>query len=119
MNFKCDNCGEVEYLLFDAYPVGDTLLEGVMFQVKKITETKYQVTPDGSALDYMKSSKLNIKQWCKKIANFMKNNDDTDEVGDCPKCGNLCNFYPQAESVEDEHQIKLVNAMSLLNFKSY
>jgi hypothetical protein len=78
---KCDNCGELEYVLMDGYSFGDRLLERVMFEVRKNNNTDFQVNIDKESEDYFNT--LNKKKWLKEAKDYASKND----IFTCPKCG--------------------------------
>lgn len=81
MNFKCENCGDIDHVLVDGYAYGDRLLEGVMFEVRRNDKGEYNTQVEQSAAEYF--SQLNTKQWLDEINSSM----DTEEFSICPKCG--------------------------------
>ena len=78
-SFSCDNCGPLEYALLDGYPVGDRLLEGVMFQVR-LAESGVQVEVDPSGAKYFQN--LNKKKWLTAVREYAAEAD----ILTCPKC---------------------------------
>ena len=87
MKFKCENCGDVDYVLLDGYRAGDRLLEGVMFEIK-VKHEKYQdiLAVDVQDKEYMKG--LNRKKWeilvLEDALEDIKNNGCCSMI--CPKC---------------------------------
>lgn len=77
---KCDNCGELDYVLMDGYSFGDRLLEGVMFEVRKDNKN-FQVQISQESEDYFNG--LNKKKWLKEATSYASKND----IFTCPKCG--------------------------------
>jgi len=74
---SCDKCGPLDYILFDGYPFGDRMLEGVMFRF--YPDGKVQIDDDDDA--YWQS--LNTKAWLE----VAKECGPQVDVGACPKCG--------------------------------
>lgn len=79
MKFNCDNCGPLEYALFDGYGIGDRLLEGVKFEIRPKGK-KYEARTGENDKEYM--SDLNEAKWLKKIALAVED----DDILECPKC---------------------------------
>lgn len=79
--FNCELCGDIEYALHSGYGVGDLLLEGVMFQIRK-SDKKYYIKIDPSFAEYFK--KFNVKMWLALVLEDAKRQDFLT----CPKCGN-------------------------------
>lgn len=71
MKLVCNSpkCGgkDIPYALVDGYPVGDTLLEGVLFQVS-IENNQLKVEIDLSCADYF--SQFNKSVWYKRIEKY-------------------------------------------------
>ena len=81
LKFYCGTCQkECDYVLLDGYPVGDRLLEGVMFEVRLLAKKKYDVKPTADAEEYLES--LNREKWLKAMRNFVEDYD----FGTCPNC---------------------------------
>lgn len=78
--FKCDKCGDLDYVLMDGYPFGDRLLEGVMFEVRVDAKGKFSVKIDKDSAAYF--SDLNQAKWLKAAKEYAKKND----IWTCPKC---------------------------------
>lgn len=79
---ECDNCGEIDTVLFDGYRFGGRLLESVMFRVFYQEGLPVKVEPvDGWDSWYL--SKLNKDKWQKAAEEYAAGLDD----GECPKCG--------------------------------
>lgn len=74
--FSCDKCGPLDYILFDGYPFGDRMLEGVMFRF--YPDDKVQIDDDNA---YWQS--LNTKAWLEVAKKCGLQVD----IGSCPKCG--------------------------------
>jgi len=89
MKFKCDNCGDVEYVLIDGHHVGDRFLEGVMFEIK-IDHEKFRdmIITEVQDKEYMKS--LNRKKWEKSMLEYaiedIRDNGCCTMI--CPSCNN-------------------------------
>jgi hypothetical protein len=80
LKFKCDKHGELEYVLIDGYSFGDTLLEGVMFEIR-IFKGKMKAKVESGAEEYMEN--LNERKWIKAAeASAIE-----EEEFLCPKCG--------------------------------
>ena len=82
MNFDCEKCGKIKEAIFDGYPFGDRLLEGVKFIASKNDKGKCTVRPLGSD-DEAYLANLNKKQWLAAAARFAEEND----IFECPTCG--------------------------------
>lgn len=79
--FKCDTCGPVDHVLLDGYPVGDRLLEGVLFEIRFTKNGKsYTASTTKDDAEYM--SQLNVKRWRKEMVEYAKGTD----IASCPKC---------------------------------
>lgn len=76
---NCDACGALEFVLLDGYAVGDRLLEGVMFEIRKTPEG-YIATTQQKSKSYMKN--LNERRWLRVMAEHAAETD----VATCPKC---------------------------------
>lgn len=77
LTFDCDGCGELEYVLVDGYPVGDRLLEGVMF--KYFPDGHIEISEDDA--DYF--SNLNEEKW---IGAMEESVADYYDIAQCSKC---------------------------------
>lgn len=76
---KCDNCGEIDYVLVDGYDFGDRLLEGVMFEIR-IVKGKYKAQVKKDCASYFDD--LNTKKWLSECEFYAEELD----VATCPKC---------------------------------
>jgi uncharacterized protein (UPF0212 family) len=76
---KCPKCGEIECGLLDGYLVGDTLLEGVMFEIRNING-KPDVKVEDESKEYFEE--LNSKKWLDAVKYSLKDMDSLT----CPKC---------------------------------
>lgn len=76
---RCDTCGELEYVLLDGYDVGDRLLEGVLFEIRKKGKG-YTATTQAKNEKYMKN--LNEKKWLREMVRYAAETD----TATCPKC---------------------------------
>lgn len=85
VKLRCDDCGVIEYVLFDGYNFGDTLLEGVMF------EARFAGKDATGAFDYEVKvaagheahwSKLNAPYWLGQAKEYVPDLD----IAECPKC---------------------------------
>jgi hypothetical protein len=68
MKMNCEQCGDLEMAYLDGYAIGDTLLEGVEFEIR-IKKGKVTALTALGCHDYM--SDLNEKKWLK----FWKKNE--------------------------------------------
>lgn len=80
MILKCDNCGDIEYVLVDGYHFGDRLLESVMFMVKDNNGEPQVMGVTDDCKEYF--SDLNQKKWLKECEKFCKDLD----IATCPHC---------------------------------
>jgi hypothetical protein len=78
---KCDRCGALDYVLIDGYDFGDTLLEGVMFQIRVASNGKLSASIDPDHTDYFKT--LNQRKWLTEAKRYAAKECD---VAQCPKC---------------------------------
>jgi len=81
MNLICNspvcNGKTIPYILIDGYPVGDRLLEGVLFQVSFDSKNKIKVEIEPSCYEYFES--LNKSKWYKAIEGMFESMiDDKD-----------------------------------------
>jgi len=82
MKFDCETCGKIDEAIFDGYPFGDRLLEGVKFIAKKNDDGTCEVRTKGPDDDqYLE--KLNMDYWLQMAKQFAEEND----IFECPKCG--------------------------------
>lgn len=85
MKIICDNCGEIEYGLYDGYGVAERLLEGVKFEVK-IKKGKFQdeivAKVQEQDKSYFKDNGISMSKWEKEVVDCVK-----DEEVECPHCG--------------------------------
>ncbi len=80
VTFFCDNgCGVVPCGLLNGYWFGDTLLEGVYFEVRS-EAGKLTILPAPDAKEYFAT--LNQKLWLKAAREFLASTDFLT----CPKC---------------------------------
>ena len=70
--FETDDEQQLDTALFDGYPVGDRLLEGVMFIVN-IVNGKLEATIHPDDEGYF--STLNTKLWLKKVTDYIQDYD--------------------------------------------
>lgn len=82
MNFKCDNCGDIDRILFDGYLFGDVQLEGVIFYASYEGGEIVVGFNDEEDEKYCKNH-MNIKTILEDALWFVKKLD----VAQCPKCG--------------------------------
>jgi hypothetical protein len=91
MNLICNspkcNGNTILYILIDGYPVGDRLLEGVLFQVSFDNKNKIKVEIEPSCYEYFES--LNKSKWYKAIEGIFESMiDDKDfSWASCCECG--------------------------------
>ncbi len=85
--FNCDECGEIDHILVDGYEFGDTLLEGVMFEIRH-NNGKFNAVVQEESKQYFDG--LNKKKWLKEAERFSDNND----IAACPKCGEDVSAQP-------------------------
>lgn len=83
-SWQCPDCGEQEYVLFDGYPIGDRMLEGVMFEVRKNDDGTLDVRISPDCADYF--SQLNEAKWLREIKEALESGNFDDELS-CPRCG--------------------------------
>ena len=83
--FKCDNCGDLDYVLFDGYGFGDRMLEGVIF--KGFKSGKVEITEDSKS--YFED--LNKRKWLKEAKEYLAELD----CAQCPTCGDDCDVFEQ------------------------
>lgn len=82
-SFSCLNGHVVDHVLVDGYPVGDRMLEGVMFKVQWGKSGKgYKASITENDVEYF--NQLNEKKWLKAIEDFAAEGLDSAE---CPVCG--------------------------------
>jgi hypothetical protein len=77
---RCDRCGLIDHVLLDGYAVGDRLLEGVLFEIRKQSNGTFVATTQAKDQTYM--SGLNEKRWLKAMAKYAAEADQAT----CPKC---------------------------------
>ena len=77
---NCYDCGDIPMAYLDGYRVGETLLEGVRFEIT--VSPRGRVTATTSAEDREYVSKLNQKKWLKEAALMADGCDNLE----CPKC---------------------------------
>ena len=80
--FVCDKCGEIDHVIMDGYLIGDRILEGVKFDVRK-TDGKFEAKVQRSALPYLKRNHMDVEKWEEEMAAFCQDYD----IAECPKCG--------------------------------
>lgn len=81
MKIVCEDCGEIEYGLYDGYGVAERLLEGVKFKVT-IKNNKINVNVQDSDKSYFKNSGISMKKWEREVKTAVI----SEEVS-CPNCG--------------------------------
>ncbi len=79
----CPNCGQNQSYFVDAYPVGDRLMEGVMFEYS-FDGTDLVVKPTKDAERYLDTG-LDKQYWINAVYDWLKVFDGTDLVL-CPGC---------------------------------
>jgi hypothetical protein len=70
--FETEDGQQLDTAIFDGYPVGDRLLDGVLFIVK-IVDGKLEVTIHPNNEKYF--STLNTKLWLKKVTDYVQDYD--------------------------------------------
>lgn len=70
--FETEDEQKLDTAYFDGYPVGDRLLEGVLF-ITKIVNGKLEVTIHPDDNDYF--STLNTEFWLTKVSNYVQDYD--------------------------------------------
>lgn len=78
--FNCDNCGEIECVLFNGYCVAERLLEDIMFEVRRLPEKIYIANVAKTSEKFFDN--FNQEKWLKRIAEFAEGYD----IATCPKC---------------------------------
>lgn len=83
--WTCKSCGkDTDYFLVDGYDVGDTLLEGVLFEIRESKGKLVANTPE-DAKGYL--AELNEKLWLKRVAKYAADSsEDCPETWICPVC---------------------------------
>lgn len=70
--FETEDEQQLDTALFDGYPVGDRILEGVMFVVKIVNgRLKASIHPDDA--DYFET--LNSKLWLERVEKYIQDYD--------------------------------------------
>lgn len=84
MKFKCDNCGDIDEAIIDGYEIGDKILEGVKFKVRKNDDGSCNVesVDDWDSDPYLIG--LNKEYWIDLISKYCENQD----IFFCPHCHN-------------------------------
>ena len=82
MKFNCLNCGDIDEAIFDGYPFGDRLLEGIKFVAKKNDDGTCEVRPQND-IYFHYLGEINMKYWLGCAKTFAEQND----IFECPKCG--------------------------------
>ena len=80
--FKCDDCGELDYISFDGYNIWDRDLEGVMFKAFYDKDDNLKVEIETKE-DKAYCRKFNKKLMMKDALEYAEQLD----IGICPKCG--------------------------------
>jgi hypothetical protein len=89
MHFEHENGKRVTTALFDGYPVGDRLLDGVLFECEIVDEkviVKGVIKEDKEYFDT-----LNTERWLKKVTEYVQDYDvfqdqDGNDIYKCPPC---------------------------------
>jgi hypothetical protein len=76
---NCEICGDIPMAYLSGYAVGDTLLEGVRFEIR-IVKDKVTATTHQDAKGYM--SDLNEKKWLREAAKMADGYDNLQ----CSEC---------------------------------
>jgi hypothetical protein len=116
--FKCETCGDVPLVLVDGYAVGDRLLEGVMFEIRRPGKV-FLATPDGEAMAYMRSAGISVSKWSAAVAQDVTESASEGEAfGACPKCGEDVEILNDSGSVDKTpptfRQIKATPAADII-----
>lgn len=82
IKFDCEICGKIDYAFADGYHVGDRLLEGVRFEIRKNSDGTCTAKIAEDSKEYF--SDLNQRKWLNKMAKWAEQHD----VFECPKCKN-------------------------------
>jgi|SaaInlV_100m_DNA_2_1039680.scaffolds.fasta_scaffold26447_2 hypothetical protein len=82
MKFDCEKCGKIDEALLNGYGVGDRILEGVMFKVKKADDGTYSVesVSDWKTDPYLRG--LNESHWMGAVKDEVEDMD----IFQCPHC---------------------------------
>ena len=82
MKLSCDQCGPLTYALCDGYAIGDTLLEGVMFEIRVTTADRVIASVQEKDRPYFQQQRLNRPRWEKDMAEHAAATDTLT----CPMC---------------------------------
>jgi hypothetical protein len=84
MRFRCQ-CGAIsDYALYDAYGVGDTLLEGVLFEIRVDAAGVFSAQVRQQDANYF--NQLNANYWLPKIVADAQQRCNPVEGLTCPAC---------------------------------
>jgi len=86
MPFDCPNCGTIKEALLDGYPLGEQVLEGVVFLVVRNGALNYDVRVHPDHAEYFEQ--LNQDKWFDEVRNYLEHMEKRDEIDLllCPKC---------------------------------
>lgn len=79
MEFSCDTCGVLDHAIYDGYNVGDTLLEGVKFEIRPDGD-RFTAEAKAEHAKYMKDLSA---AWPARVAKAVESEDTLE----CPQCG--------------------------------
>lgn len=96
--FVCDTCGEIPHVVFDGYPFGDRVLEGVKFYafVNALSEDETDRLFVRSAEVWETDRylrKLNKEHWMPLALAYAMRND----IAECPRCHDEVSAQPVEE----------------------
>lgn len=78
--FECDSCGPIEFVLVDGYDVGDRILEGVKFELRR-DESHFKARVVSESCAYM-ARMGGEEKWLKEVEAYAHEMD----VAQCPHC---------------------------------
>jgi len=81
-DLKCDTCGNLTYALCDGYAIGDTLLEGILFEIRLTNHGNVLASVQEKDLPYFRSQRIDRAQWEKDMAEHASVTDTLT----CPMC---------------------------------
>lgn len=73
VSFRCPTHGLIDHALFDGYNFGDTLLEGLLFQVRAREDRSYEVNVAPNGESYFRY--LNEELWLKRAKKYVATTD--------------------------------------------
>jgi len=80
--FTCDKCGKVDHVVVDGYDIGERLLEGVSFHIRR-EEGEFSAKVAEEHLPYFKRNKIAAEEWEEEMVSFVEDLD----IAACSKCG--------------------------------